>query len=292
MPQSISRRTELPTVSAVVPSAGSIAAFLPRTPLTRMGWLVFARLCLAGFVLPARAQSEPHDMRLFLLIGQSNMAGRGPVRPQVQAANPRIFMLTRDLQWVPARDPLHFDKPKVAGVGPGSEFARAISRHEPSAAIGLIPCAVGGTSLDEWRPGGPLYTEALRRTRAAMPHGTLAGILWHQGEADSALDKVATYGDRFLAMITQLRADLGAQKVPVVMGELGRFRKNEASVAFNAALPAVVARVPLCVEVTSEDLRDKGDSLHFDADSACRLGARYAAAFLTLQARGAPTVAH
>ncbi len=101
------------------------------------------------------AEPAPKQMKLFLLIGQSNMAGRGKVEAQDQVVNPRIFMLTKDLKWVPAKDPVHFDKP-AAGVGLGSEFAREILKADPNASIGLIPCAVGGTSLDQWKTGGPL----------------------------------------------------------------------------------------------------------------------------------------
>ena len=75
-----------------------------------------------------------------------------------------------------------------------------------------------------------------------MKQGKLAGILWHQGKSDYKPDKLATYGDRFAVMLGQLRKDLGAEKVPVVIGELGRFRA--AITAFNAALPAVVKNVP------------------------------------------------
>jgi len=239
-------------------------------------------LSLIAFLLAgsfAQADPAPGSMKLFLLIGQSNMAGRGKVEPQDQVVNPKILMLTKELKWEPARDPLHFDKP-VAGVGPGSEFAREILKHDPKSPIGLIPCAVGGTSLDQWKAGGPLYSAALTRAKEAMKQGKLAGILWHQGEGDSAPDKVATYADRFSIMITQLRRDLGDDKLPVVVGELGRFR--EASKAFNDNLPAVVAKVPLCSLVSSEGLTDKGDKLHFDAVSARKLGERYAAAFLKL----------
>jgi hypothetical protein len=225
------------------------------------------------------ADPVPGPMKLFLLIGQSNMAGRGKVEPQDQAVNPKIFMLTKDLKWEPAKDPLHFDKP-IAGVGPGSEFAREILKQDPKTSIGLIPCAVGGTSLDQWKAGGPLYSAAMLRAKEAMKQGKLSGILWHQGEADSAPDKVATYADRFFTMITQLRQDLGDNKLPVVVGELGRFRPE--SKTFNDNLPAVVAKVPLCALVSSEGLTDKGDKLHFDAASARKLGERYAAALLKI----------
>ena len=184
---------------------------------------------------------------------------------------------------MPASDPLHFDKP-IAGVGPGSEFARTLVAADSKITVGLIPCATGGSSLDEWRAGGRLYTEAVARTREAMKSGALAGILWHQGEADSAHEQVVSYGERFASMIGQLRKDLGAENVPVVMGELGRFRP--ASAEFNAALPEISQHVPQCAYVTSEGLVDKGDHLHFDAPSQRMLGQRYAAAFLQLAGQG------
>jgi hypothetical protein len=220
-------------------------------------------------------------MSLFLLIGQSNMAGRGTVGPRDQVTHPRIFMLTKDLSWVPARDPVHFDK-RAAGVGLCSEFARTLVAADPRIVVGLIPCAVGGTSLDQWKPGGALYGSAVSRTREAMRRGTLAGILWHQGESDNAHDKVITYGDRFAAMIAQLRRDLGAEGVPLVVGELGRFRAANAE--FNAALPAVVSRVPLCACVSSEGLTSRSDRLHFDTPALYILGRRYAAAYASLEA--------
>ena len=247
--------------------------------------LCLAFLCFAILIPPVRAaDSPPRDMRLILLIGQSNMAGRGKVEAQDAITHPRIFMLTKELHWTPAKDPVHFDKP-AAGVGLCSEFARVLVKSDPKIVVGLIPCAVGGTSLDEWKVGGKLYTDAVSRAREAMKKGTLAGILWHQGEADSSHAKVVTYADRFAAMIAQLRKDLQAENVPVVVGELGRFRP--ASTEFNAMLPEVARRVPHCALVTAEDLTDKGDHLHFDSKSLRVFGQRYAVAWMGLAKAGA-----
>jgi hypothetical protein len=88
-------------------------------------------------------------------------------------------------------------------------------------------------------------------------------------------------------MIRQLRQDLSAENVPVVIGELGRFRT--ASQEFNAALPKVAQGVPRCAMVTAENLTDRGDKLHFDAKSQRIFGKRYAAAFLSLTAPAAKT---
>ena len=229
-------------------------------------------------LLPAFAQDPvPANMKLFLLIGQSNMAGRGKVEAQDQVVNPRIFMLTKDLQWVPAKDPVHFDKPGMAGVGLCSQFARDVLKADPNATIGLIPCAAGGTSLEQWKTGGRLNSTAVARAKEAMKHGKLAGILWHQGESDSGNPQlVATYADRLAVMIAQLRTDLQAEKVPVVLGELIReFKTND---SINVELAAASKKIPLCVLVSSEGLGKK--QLHFDAADLRTFGQRYAVEYL------------
>jgi hypothetical protein len=209
------------------------------------------------------------------------MAGRGKVTPSDQQIHPRIFMLDKACAWVPAQDPVHFDKPKVAGVGLCSEFARCAAAKAPDAKIGLVPCAFGGTSMDQWKPGSALYTNAVARLRAALKSGQLAGILWHQGEADSAESKAATYPARFAAMISQLRQDLGAKDVPVLVGELGHFRP--ASAPFNTMLPKVAEDVPRCAVVSAKDLGHGGDSLHFSSDALRAFGKRYFEAYEHLQ---------
>jgi hypothetical protein len=103
------------------------------------------------FSMNCRAGSEMR-MDLCLLIGQSNMAGRGTVEPEDLKVHPPVLTLNKDNEWVPAVDPIHFDK-KQAGVGPGRSFGIAMAERDPTVRIGLIPCAVGGTSIRKWRPG-------------------------------------------------------------------------------------------------------------------------------------------
>ena len=86
---------------------------------------------------------------LYLLIGQSNMAGRGKIEEQDRKNHPRVFVLNKENKWVPGVDPIHFDK-EIAGVGPGLSFGEAMSDRNPSIRIGLIPCAAGGSPIDVW----------------------------------------------------------------------------------------------------------------------------------------------
>jgi len=108
---------------------------------------------------------DPH-FHLYLLIGQSNMAGRGEVGPQDREIHPRVLALSKEGEWVPAIDPIHFDKP-IAGVGPGRTFGKTMAAHDPSVRIGLIPCAVGGSPISTWQHSG--FWEQTGTTPTTMP---------------------------------------------------------------------------------------------------------------------------
>jgi hypothetical protein len=240
-------------------------------------------------VVTTAAAFPQQNLELFLLIGQSNMAGRGV--PEVQDVDPlaNIYTLSQDLSWKPAVDPLHFDKPDIAGVGIGRSFAKRLARERPGTGIGLVPAAFGGTSLNEWAPSGKLFQDAVKRTRAAMQSGRLRGILWHQGEADSGDKNLAsTYRERFTQMIAALRSELNAPDLPVVVGALGEFlytRKGKPQPfarIVNEQIASVPSSVPRSAYVSAAGLAHKGDEVHFDTPSLRELGRRYAAAFLSL----------
>jgi hypothetical protein len=240
---------------------------------------------------PASAgESEPAaPLDLFLLVGQSNMSGRGKVEAQDRVTDPRIWMLTKAEAWVAAVDPLHFDKPKVAGVGPGHSFALAVAAAKSDVNIGLVPCAVGGTSIEQWKKGGKLYTDAIRRAKVAMQHGTFKAILWHQGEGDTGSAKPKAYPAQLKQLIADFRKDLELPDLPFIVGELGRFHQkiSAGTDGFNAQLEAFAATEPRCACVSSESLTSIGDNTHFDAASQREFGRRYAAAYLKIIAEQA-----
>lgn len=241
-----------------------------------------------------QAPGPPAGMQLFLLAGQSNMAGRGDVAEQDRTPHPRVWMLNRAMVWAPAVEPMHFDKP-IAAVGPGRAFALAIADAYPTAHIGVIPTAVGGSPITAWEPG-ILYKEtgaypwddAIRRAKAAMPQGELRGILWHQGESDGTDAAAPLYEARLRSLIARFRAELGNASLPFLIGQLGRFEGKPWTAGYqqvDAAHQRVAADTPNVAFVSSEGLRDKGDQLHFSADAARELGRRYARAYLTLAGR-------
>ncbi len=245
------------------------------------------RASLLVFAAAALYAQAPKDV--YLLIGQSNMAGRGVIGEADKEPMAGIFMLTKDDKWVPAVEPVHFDRPDRLGVGLSRAFAKTLKDFGAGASgIGLIPCAMGGSELDEWKPGGKLYTEAVRRTKLATAGGArLRGILWHQGEADSQdLFKARSYAARWSAVMQSLRADVG--DAPIVVGGLGEFLytrdKNDYpySRMINEALASLAMNEKNVAYVPSGALTHKGDILHFDSPSLKEFGRRYAMAFLML----------
>ncbi|HUU42399.1 MAG TPA: sialate O-acetylesterase, partial [Planctomycetota bacterium] len=63
------------------------------------------------FMTVANAEGTPKSkVHVYLLLGQSNMAGRGKVEPQDREMHPRVFMLTKEGTWVPASEPVQFDR--------------------------------------------------------------------------------------------------------------------------------------------------------------------------------------
>lgn len=243
------------------------------------------------FSLSAFSQKENTNTEydLYLLIGQSNMSGRGVITEKnKEEGRPNVFMLTKENTWVPARNPLHFDKPKIAGVGPGLSFGISMAKGNPTHKIGLVPCAVGGTSIDSWKPGGydkatktHPYDDMLLHLKAALQSGKLKGILWLQGEADSPPEKAALYLPKLEELIQRLRTEVGDDKIPFVAGELGRYREQYQNI--NRVLKQLPGKVPYTAVSSSKGLTDKGDQTHFNSESQEKIGKRMAKKMKHLQ---------
>ena len=251
--------------------------------------ILIAPIAFAQAAFPALPPKE--NFHLFLLVGQSNMAGRGVVADSDKIPRPRVLMLDKSGAWVPAIDPMHFDKP-AAGVGLGRSFAEAIAAATPGATIGLIPCAVGGSPIDAWIPGyyyqptqSHPWDDALRRAKLALPAGTLKGILWHQGESDSNRELAPAYATKLQALIARFRTELRAPNIPFIVGQLGRFSGapwNEFKTEVDRAHRELPAKIPRTAVVSAEGLTDKGDKTHFDSESCREFGRRYAEVYLKL----------
>jgi hypothetical protein len=240
-----------------------------------------------------RIPADKENFHLYLLMGQSNMAGRGKVEATDTLTHPRVYMLNREMNWVLARDPIHFDKP-IAGAGLGLTFGKEMADRNSNVRIGLIPCAKGGSSINQWfkdslhlETNTYPYNEMIVKAKKAMSDGVLKGILWHQGESDTQTkSSVDSYPVKFKAMLDSLKADLNLSSVPVVIGEMGYFYYIREPLA--EALNTVLNQIALtnnCIDIVrAEGLDHKGDTIHFNSESLREMGRRYAAKMTGLQA--------
>ncbi|MBM7607448.1 hypothetical protein JOD29_000685 [Lysinibacillus composti] len=223
-------------------------------------------------------------MKSILLIGQSNMAGRGFIEDVSPIYNEHINML-RNGRWQMMAEPINFDR-HVSGIGPAASFAQAWTADHPGESIGIIPCAEGGSSIDEWAIDGLLTRHAISEAKFAMETSELVGILWHQGESDSYGERYKTYEDKLLSLLKHLREELNAPDIPIIIGELGHYLGEvgfgKSAVEYkqiNEILSKVAQTEENCYFVTAKGLTANPDGIHINAMSQRKFGLRYYEAF-------------
>ena len=177
-------------------------------------------MCLSILCENARAQTD-----IYILAGQSNMAGMAPLggEPSPQNQGRLMMLVTNTGAWVQAKDPTNA-YPNT-GVGPTLWFADRMAALMPDRTIGIVNCAKGGTYLADWMPDymtRSLYGNMLWHARQAKAYGTIKGFLWYQGEAETVdRENVLLYTRRMHALFSAIRQDLGIPDLPIVFVQLG-----------------------------------------------------------------------
>ena len=226
----------------------------------------------------------------FLMIGQSNMAGRGDFGEVECIVNPDCYML-RMGRWQKMSEPINPDRAIFegefhSGINLCASFADRYAKHF-NKKIGLIPCADGGTAISQWQPGEVLFDHAVLMTKLAMRSSNFGGILWHQGESDCKELKISRYKERAIRMITEIRKELNAENLPFIFGELSedisqRWNLGDYPKQMNYIFREIQKEIPNCRLVSSKGLALKPDGLHFNSSSLREFGNRYFDAYLEL----------
>ena len=246
---------------------------------------------------------------VWLLGGQSNMQGCGFLtRPRLPVDdNVRAFYM--DDRWAPAADPIHnlwacVDQVHITlcgnmrparpasdwGACPGPSFGLEMQRLT-GVPQGLIACAHGGTSMDQWDPArrklgsDSLYGALVRRL---VKNGRrVAGMLWYQGCSDANAACAPLYTRRMQRLCTALRRDCRDPELPIAIVQIGRVIGwgEDAAVHWNSIqdqqrrLPDVIRNL-LTVPVVDLPL---DDNIHISGESQTILGQRLAGAIQTLR---------
>jgi sialate O-acetylesterase len=240
---------------------------------------------------------------LWILAGQSNMEGVGDLTDVTQP-DPNVMLLGMDGSWRVAEEPLHWlvdspdpvhsgdpktrverttsqHKTRTKGAGLGLPFAIALY-EQTQVPIGLIACAHGGTSMEQWNPskkgegGKSLYGSMMRQL--ALAGGKFKGLLWYQGESDALGkgDVWKVYPKVFDEFIAAVRSDIGQPDLPFYIVQIGRFVAPADPKGWNAVQEAqrtLPDRVPNTAVISVIDL-ELDDAIHIGVQGLKRAGQR------------------
>lgn len=228
-----------------------------------------------------------NNLWVFVLAGQSNMAGRGLVEAEDTIPNNRILTINKDNEIVVAKEPLHYYEPTRTGLDCGVSFARHLISHVPdSVSILLVPTAVGGSSIEQWL-GDSVYREVrllsnfTGKIKFASEAGIVKGILWHQGESNANREEqIERYPQQMAELTKVFREIADSPELPVLVGEIGSFSQQPLYEQFNKSLLQFVDNDKNSALIHTGDLPHKGDFLHFDSVALRKMGERFAIAYI------------
>ncbi|MEM1354120.1 MAG: sialate O-acetylesterase [Planctomycetota bacterium] len=250
-------------------------------------------LATAIFAAATVSRAFAEDYKVFLLGGQSNMAGRGlasdlptsPVNLQQAQTDVRFYEggSLRDLA-------------PGTRFGPEITFGRQIADALPDENIVLIKYAVGGTSLDiDWDPStGPQYdaftdtvTNGLDALIGQGDTYQIAGMLWTQGERDARTDRTtAQYQSDLTEFVAAIRGAYGAD-LPFFLSRLSNRQRSASDAArwdaIRTAQTQFAAGDPDAYLIDTDDSAFSvinGEIIHFDADGQMAIGQAFAESYL------------
>ncbi|MBM1107268.1 sialate O-acetylesterase [Aurantibacter crassamenti] len=226
---------------------------------------------------------KKENVSVYILAGQSNMAGRGFVEPSDTIPNEKLFSVNKNGQLILAKEPLHYYESQLTGLDCGVSFGKTILENNNEDYVLLLPTAVGGSSIQQWIKDSihrdvPLLSNFKEKVSIGKKYGTIKGILWHQGESDTSNElNIKEYSNRLSYLFNEFRTIVGNNQLPIILGELGGYSKdNESWQKINSAIHSYTQKDSLTSFITTQDLEHKGDYIHFNANGQREMGKRYA----------------
>ncbi|MDP3451437.1 MAG: sialate O-acetylesterase [Bacteroidales bacterium] len=240
---------------------------------------------LAIFAWNAYSQTE-YDV--FLLIGQSNMAGRGLLEEGDYSIVEGVYLLNPENNAEPASNP--FNKYStirkelaMQQLSPAYSFGKRVYEKIGRKVL-LVVNARGGTTIEEWSKDNPsknYYSQAIERTKAALKMGRLVAIVWHQGEGNS--EDPGDYLTKLSKFVKDLREDLNCGDIPFIAGEIAPWWLPYAT-NFNPVIGQISNVIPNSAYISAQGTKSVSNERdpHFDRESQIILGERYASKVLQM----------
>lgn len=272
-------------------------------------------------VAPSQVKAAPDpDFHIYLCIGQSNMEGNASVEPLDRQNVPERFkvMATSNFsnparrigEWYVAVPPLVREN---TGLTPMDYFGRTMVGNLPeNVKVGVVPVAIGGCRIEhldkdfdsatldkeaDWfrnymkeydnRP----YARLIECAKKAQQEGVIKGILLHQGESNNG---DAQWCAKVKKVYDDILSDLGLEpgSIPLLAGEVVASSEGGVCGGMNAIIRQLPKTLPAAKVVTSANLAQKGDGLHFTAHAYRVLGCRYATEMLATMGITDPDVSY
>lgn len=203
-------------------------------------------------------------------------------------------------EWYTAVPPL---VRQYTGLTPMDYFGRTMVANLPeNVTVGVVPVAIGGCKIEhlskdydpaqleeeaQWFRGfmkaydNEPYKRLVECARLAQKDGVIKGILLHQGESNNG---DSTWCAKVKKLYNDLLTDLNlkAEDVPLLAGEVVSTEMGGVCGGMNSIIAQLPESIPTAHVISSADLEQRGDGLHFVADGYRKLGTRYAVSMLTL----------
>ncbi|NLG38368.1 MAG: carbohydrate-binding protein [Fibrobacter sp.] len=276
-------------------------------------WAKIAALSIATLFSGVFAAPNP-NFHIYLAYGQSNMAGAGGIENGDQVPHDRFLMISGvDCNSRKGNTDIKLSKGKWAkavppmfhcyeGLSVADYFGRYMADSLPGITIGIIPVAVGGTSIklfdkDQWQsyystaadwlqswakdydPDGNNYKAIIALGKKAMEVGVIKGVIFHQGESDGGDDNwKRTVHKTYADMLNEW--GLAEEDVPFVAGEMLQ-TSNACCGSKNGAVNGLKDYFKKFGVASSQGLGGI-DVYHFDHNGYVTLGKRYAEQMLKL----------
>ena len=254
-------------------------------------------VALLLFVPAAHAEAADGKLKVFILAGQSNMAGQGQadeLSEEFKQPLANVFVP------VPRTGGLMPYKPQ-GRIGPEASFAHELAKAWPGEKIVLVKLAIGGTSALAWSPEWTaekakltgnerqqsLYKRLMEQVQQLLENqdAEVVGMLWAQGGRDAKYEAAAAeYAANLTAIITAVRKDLDRPKLPFIFARTPDLppRGFPHVDQVRAAQQQVAKQVPQTRLILTDDLSQRGDDTHFDTVGQIEQGRRFAKAFFEL----------
>ena len=248
--------------------------------------------CLAtAFMLGETVLAEEKPLKVFVLAGQSNMAGRlaklSELPDDLKGEQKEAFFFNGQ-RWIP----LTPGKTESRGFGPEIPFAHRMTEKlgEP---VGIIKFARGGSNLaEQWSPTNPesFYVRLLGMVEAAQKSRKIkvVGMLWMQGERDAKLRKMAeAYAENLAKFILAARNDY---KNPELFFVAGRVNPPKRKFPFVDAVRKAQeeCKAPHYALINCDTLKKGPDNVHYATQGYIDMGTKFADAMLKLMEKTKP----